>query len=346
MRDVVRTSGALVLGLLGLASTAAAQEPRPDAISALLARAEAASARGRDAQAWALWARAARRAPPEDGRVALALGAALPTEPVEASPAVRERAVRARDALDDFLEHAAPEHPAARRAAHLRGWAAALAGDHGSAIERVGGAIGLQDRESATWLGRLAALAVRRGDLEAARRALVAAHRAWPQDDEGLRDLGAIELALGRPGEAVERYARIVGRRPEDLAARRDLAGALVAAGRAEEAMAILARAAELHPEDADLWIECAHAALEAGAPDRAERAARAAIERLASDDGRGHAALGAALAALGRREAAAAAFDEALRRDPSDVRARQGRDTLRAAPAEAATAGRGLAAP
>ncbi len=311
----------------------------------LLSRAEAARARGQDARAWAAIGRAARRSAPGDGRPAMAWGALLPTAPEEPAAPWRERAATARDAIDAFLAEA-PRSPDAARAGRLRAWAAALAGDHAAAIERAAGAAGLQDRESSALLGRLAALSVRRGDLLSAQRALVAAHRAFPQDDDTLRDLGAIALALGRPTEAVEHYARIVGRRPQDLDARRDLAGAMVAAGQADAAVELLGNAVEHHPGHVDLWLEHAHAALEAGRGSTAERAARAAIERLDATDGRGHAALGAALVLLGQREAAAAAFDEALRRDPRDVRARQGRDALRAAPSDAATAGRGLAAP
>ncbi|MBX3271899.1 MAG: tetratricopeptide repeat protein, partial [Sandaracinaceae bacterium] len=248
--------------------------------------------------------------------------------------------------LGAWLEAAPRPHPEISAARRARAWALALAGGHRAAIDAAIEAAGLQDEPSAALLGRLAALSVRRDDLEAARRALRAAHEAFPQDDVTLRDLGAVELALGRPTLAAEHFTRVVARRPDDLDARRDLAGALVAAGMPRAAMTALAEAIARHPDEPALSLELAHAALEARAGEAAERASRDAIERLDAEDARGHAALGAALLLLGRREAAAAAYDEALRRDPSDVRARQGRDALRAPTARSSRAGRTLAAP
>ncbi|MCB9591489.1 MAG: tetratricopeptide repeat protein [Sandaracinaceae bacterium] len=310
-----------------------------------LAQVAAARERGQAERAWALAARAMRRSAPDDGRAAIAAAEVLPQLPAEPTAAWRDRAVRVRDALEAFLA-AAPEHPDVRRAGRARAWAQALAGEHEAAIERAAGAIGLQDREASTLLGRMAALAVLRDDLASARRALVAAHRAYPQDNATLFDLGAIELALGRPAEAAEHYGRILGRRPEDLDARRDLAGALVAAGRPDDAVELLSQAAERHPDVIDLWLELAHAALEATSSSVAEQAARQAIERLPEDDGRGHLALGLALAQRGDRAAAAAAFDETLRRDPGDLRAQQGLVSLREAPPPRRDAARQLAAP
>lgn len=326
-----RLGGLVVLGALWLPSTVVVAQGQSDAIARLLAQADTLAERGRSRQAWRQLRRASRRAGAEDGRPAIALGELLPSEPRDPEAPWPDRAIEARDALEAFLE-AAPNAEDAPQAARLRSWATALAGDHQAAIERAAGAIGLQDRESSALLRRLATLAVRRDDLHAARRALLAAHRAWPQGSDILSELGAVELALGRPGDAVERFGRILGRDPTDLDARRDLAGALVAAGRPEAAVELLSSATSAHPGEVDLWLELAWAAIEARAPETAERAAHRAIDALSADDGRGHTALGTALAARGQTEAAAAAFDEALRRDPDDLRARQGRDTLRAA--------------
>ncbi len=301
-----------------------------DATARAIRRAQQATERGRAGRGWSLLERAARRAADDDGRIPIALGAALPVDPVEPDETWRARAARARDLLETFLA-AAPEDPDADRAARLRSWALALAGDHEQAIERAAAAVGLQDRPASELLRRLATLAVVRGDLPAARRALLAAHRAMPQDNGVLSDLGAVELALGRPRAAMERFARILGRRPQDLEARRDLAGALVAAGRPEAAVEVLERAAERHPDAVDLWLELSHAAREAGDGAAAERAARAAIRHLEGSDGRGHTALGFALLELGRATDAGSAFEEALRRDPSEARARQGLSALRA---------------
>lgn len=295
----------------------------------------------------AILGRALRTTSPEDGRAAIAFARALPEE-VEARPSdsVRARATRAREALDVFIE-AAPEAPETAGARRLRAWAMALGGDLPAAIARAAGEGGLQDRAGAELLRRLALAAVLQGRLAAARVALVAAHRSYPQSNEVLNELGAVELALGAPGAAAERFARVLGRRPSDLDARRDLAGALVAAGRPEAAVELLVPAVAQHPEVHALWLELAYAALEAGASRAAEEAARSAIEHLPDDDARGHAALGLALTACGRREEARAAFEEALRRDPDDLRASQGLNTLDAPPPRAERSlARALAAP
>lgn len=294
-----------------------------------LASAERAAESGGERRAWILWRRTAARFP-EDARAAIRMAEALPVDPaVIATPTrtVRARFEEAERALRDHVAATATPSADARR---MHAWTIA-ARDHRAAIDALVELAGLQDAASASVLARVAAIAAARDDLHAARRALEAAHRAMPQDNAHLSDLGAVELALGDPGSAADRFARVLARRPDDLGARRDLAGALVAAGRAGEASALLAQAIELHPEEPELSIELARAALEAGQPIVAERAARLAIGALGDEDARGHSALGAALAAQRRREDAEVAFAEALRRDPRDLRARQGLDALRA---------------
>lgn len=320
----------VLVSLLLASSVAGAQSAR---VERWLARAERAADRGRMAEARRIWRRAARRAP-EDGRAAIALAGALPHAPEEVAQAperIRDQADEARRLLDAHLEVASGEAKEARRA---RAWTSAVLGEHERAIEAVAGIAGLQDQESAALLRRLATLAALRDDLAAAERALLAAHRALPQESGILSDLGAVELARGHPERAVERFARVLGRAPSDLGARRDLAGALVAAGRAEEALPLLSAAVEAHPEEPELRIELARAALEAGRPRVAEREARAAIAELPPDDARAHTTLGEALAAASRHDGARAAFEEALRRDPDDARARMGLESLRAATA------------
>lgn len=307
----------VVLCCLSLLSSPAVAQDRA------LQQAERAEQRGQRERAWRILARAAARRP-EDGRAAIRLAALLPQDPAEvAQPIERARAVEA--ALSAHLD-AAGESVAARRAL---GWAVAAHGDHARAIESIAGLAGLQDVESAALLSRLAAVAVLRDDLAAAERALEAAHRALPQDNTILSDLGAVELARGDPSSAADRFSRILGRQPDDLGARRDLAGALVASGRTEEAVALLEQAVTVHPEEPELRLELARAALEAGQAIVAERAARGVIPALADDDGRGHSALGAALAAQRRRSEAELAFAEALRRNPRDTRARQALEAL-----------------
>ncbi len=357
-----RHRGLLCRGLLGawllLSTPAAAQPPEGapparDAVGRLLERAALQARAGHDAAAWRILGRAQRRVAAEDGRVALALGRALPTE-LRGAPEAPwpDRARAAQAALAAFLEasqgHA--DGPAdGAEARRLEAYAAGLGGDLEGGITRASATVGLQDRATAQALRDLATVAVDRAQLALARRALEAAHRAYPQDNALLRDLGVVELALGEPQAAAERFARVLGRQPTDLAARRDLAGALVASGRADGAVELLTQATRAHPDDVELWLELAHAAVEAGAPQTAERAARAAIERAAPSDGRGHAALGAALAAQHLPAGAADAFREALRRDRGEPRARRGLDALGQPPGPAppgAPAGRREPAP
>ncbi|MGE0789696.1 MAG: tetratricopeptide repeat protein [Sandaracinaceae bacterium] len=338
----------LALSFSSFCAAPAAAQPAADA----LARAEREVARGHRTRAWAILARAAERAPSDVG-LATALARLLPAASAlpagRADPGVASRAASARDALRRALAAADETSPPAPAEAYRAlAWATALAGDLDAAVDDAEARVGLQDRESAELLRDLATIAAGRDMLRLARRALEAALRAYPQDNSTLTDLGVVELALGEADAAAERFARILGRVPTDIDARRDLAGALVAAGRADSALALLARAAEHHPEDPELRLELAFAALEAREPAQAETAARDAIARLPTSDARAHAALGAALAALERPDDAREAFREALRRDPRDVRARQGLSALDAPPAEPAPRGIGarLAAP
>lgn len=314
---------AAVVGAILLLSTPCAAQP--DAVGRLLERAESLEERGRQRQAWRMRMRASERAEPDDPRAAVALGRMLPVAgPIE--PPWDERAADVEAKLGRYIESVNRPDAEARR---LHAWARALSGELSDGIARAIAAIGLQDRAGADGLRALAALAVAQEDLAAARTALEAAVRAFPQDNDILGDLGAVELAMGRPDDAAERFARILGRQPTDLAARRDLAGALVAAGRPDAALELLRAALRAHPDDADLRLETSYAALEAGAPQTAQTAAEAAIAHLEPNDPRGHVALGAALAAQRRRAPAIAAYREALRRAPNDARARRGLDAL-----------------
>jgi tetratricopeptide (TPR) repeat protein len=320
----------VALGLLASTSVAEAQSAR---LERWLDEAERAMARGQERRAWALWERAAAREP-ADERAALRMAERLPSEPARvAAPdeALRARARAVVGALERHLGAAESPSAAVHRDA---AWARAIARDHGAAIDGAAVRAGRQDRESAGLLQQLAALAIHRGDLAAAHRALLAAHRALPVDGGVLSDLGAVELALGRPEAAIPRFTQVLGGRPEDLGARRDLAGALLAAGRAAEAVALLGPAVDAHPDVLELRVELARAALEAGQPQRAEQVARGLVDALPDQDARGHALLGEALAAQRRPAEALAAFTEALRRDPDDLRAQRGLAALR--PAEA----------
>jgi tetratricopeptide (TPR) repeat protein len=328
----VRAAFPIAIVLLGLSLTThvAAQPSR--ALERGLADADRAAQRGQERRAWTLWQRAARRAP-ADERAVLRMASTLPVDASEVARApepVRARAQLVQTALDaHFAANASPSPEARQRHA----WTTAILGDHATAIDAIAARAGRQDAAAAEWLRRLAALAVHREDLVAAHRALLAAHRALPVDGGVLSDLGAVELALGRPAAAIERFTRVLGGRPDDLDARRDLAGAMVAAGRADEAVALLAPAVDTHPDVVDVRVELGRAALEAGQWLRAEQVARGLMDALPPTDPRGPSLLGEALAGQRRAREAEDAFRDALRRDPEDLRAQRGLAAL-AAPA------------
>ena len=139
------------------------------------------------------------------------------------------------------------------------------------------------DPATKTCLARNDAAAV-----DACRKALTLVRT--PERREVLTKVLAQKLAtLDRWEEASGAFAELVQLRPRDAEARLGLAAAwLYGMGRAEDALAPLTDAADLLPDDPRPWIE-----------------------------------RGIALAALGRFEEAVAAFEEALRRDPSCLEAR-----------------------
>ena len=124
--------------------------------------------------------------------------------------------------------------------------------------------------------------------VDACRKALTPVRA--PERREVLTEVLAKKLAtLERWEEASGAFADVVRMRPRDAEAKLGLAAAwLYGMGRAEDALAPLADAADLLPDDPRPWIE-----------------------------------RGIALAALGRLAEAVAAFEEALRRDPSCLEAR-----------------------
>jgi Flp pilus assembly protein TadD len=124
--------------------------------------------------------------------------------------------------------------------------------------------------------------------VDACRKALALVRT--PERREVLAEVLAQKLAaLERWEEASGAFAELVRMRPRDAEAKLGLAAAwLYGMGRAEDALAPLADAADLLPDDPRPWIE-----------------------------------RGIALAALGRFAEAEAAFEEALRRDPSCLEAR-----------------------
>jgi len=91
--------------------------------------------------------------------------------------------------------------------------------------------------------------------------------------------LGRVELALGRPAQAVEHFRRAIELRPDDLDARRRLAAALTAAGRTREAAEVLRGVVAVEPASVDDRTRLGHLLLTIGDLDDAEVQLRRAVE-------------------------------------------------------------------
>ncbi|WP_236605285.1 tetratricopeptide repeat protein [Sandaracinus amylolyticus] len=308
------------------AAQGARERARTARVEALLAQAERAVSAGRPARALGPLRRAIA-ADPSDARAPLRLAELLLPDQVDeqvAAPgaAMQRDASEARRVLEAWLAGAPTDPAAQRRASAMRWWAAAIAEGHAVAIDGITRDAGLQDESAASVLRRLAALAIRRDDLEGARRALEAARRAMPQDTEVLAELAALALAQGRATEAVTLFEAVVARRPGDLDALRDVAGARMAAGDAPAAARTLESVARQLPTSGEVRLELARARLEAGDREGGITAAREALELAAPNDAEPAIVLGQALAAAGQRHEARRAFEEALRRRPGSPRA------------------------
>jgi Flp pilus assembly protein TadD len=304
------------------------------AVERWLERGRGLSERGREAAAAALFRRAMSRAP-SDPRPLVALASlVLPDDPNDRE-AIEPSAAVQRDAADLAARAASVVVPGdrtdpAQRALSgairtLGPWATALTGDHRSAIDLAALSAGRLDDVAATNLRRLAALACRRHDLGAADRALAAAIHADPTDVDLVTDLAAVRLARGRADDALRLFFEAERRRPGDEAIARDVAGALLAAGRVSEGVARFAAIADGAPDDPRAHLDLSRALLDAGDGEGASRAARAALALAAEADPEPALVLAAARILLSDPSGARAAFAEALRRDPGNVRARAG---------------------
>ena len=322
----------LVLGTLGPTAAAAqggSGRALPErTLNAWIARADALVQRGRTRAGVRLLRRAAERVP-EDARAPLRLYRLWVPTSAEASLITPSEALR-RDVAEArrLLEHIQVESgPDAPRVPLLIAWATAVAGDHREAIDAATLAAGRLDLEAARLLRRLSALAVLRRDLIAAEQALTAARRADPVEVALVTDQATIALARGRTERAVALYREALARSPESVSILRDLAGALLAAGRAREAVAMLASVTSTCPdgEMGRCQLDLARASLEAQQLRRAERAARSALTSGTPGDPEPALVLAAILAAAGRPDEARDAYREALRRDPQNLRAREG---------------------
>jgi len=156
------------------------------------------------------------------------------------------------------------------------------------------------------------------GDPDAAIRSCQRALELRPQFAAAIGNLANAQRTRGALAQAIEGYRKVIALEPGLAEAHRNLGSALVDAGEAEAGIDALRRALELRPSWAAAVTQLARALIAGG------RAAEALpyYERLLAHDRRGDTLndYGTVLAGLGRFEAAADCFREALHLTPRDA--------------------------
>jgi len=291
-----------------------------------LVRADQAIARGQVPRAVSLLEKAARFRPTDPrAPIRLAETSLPPTAERAMARTHLALASSARRALSALSECRSADPATARDIRLARAWGRALAGEIGEAIAEIEVADFRLDSRARDVAREISALAVRRGDLALADRAIEVATRIDPQDPTLLSDQAAIHLARGQSHQAIALFRQVLQTRPDDPSAIRDLAGALLAVGDSEAALALFVRVRSTCPNDARCHLDVALAALEAHEFEQAVREADEALRLAASTDPNPSLVLAAAHSALGHSAETARAFREALRRDPRSARAREG---------------------
>jgi len=169
------------------------------------------------------------------------------------------------------------------------------------------------------------------GDLRAANRLAILAHRAAPGDVQLTIVRGELALAEGDAQTAAHMFVAAFEVRPTDLALVGKLVPVLIETGRRPEAMAVIDIALQHHPLNADLLVTKASVSMILGQVETAEAALRAAI--VAAPDNPGPPwMLGGLLAELGRLDEAMEVLDAALERTPGDPQLTQTRAAIQAA--------------
>ncbi|MBI1682618.1 tetratricopeptide repeat-containing glycosyltransferase family protein [Caulobacter hibisci] len=92
------------------------------------------------------------------------------------------------------------------------------------------------------------------GQLPKAFTAYQAAHKLWPDDVDGVRDLARLARRLGQPALAADLLTRVRVAAPGDLADAQDLASTLRDLDRFDDALRVVREAMVLAPEDPNLW--------------------------------------------------------------------------------------------
>lgn len=201
-------------------------------------------------------------------------------------------------------------------------WVHALQGDVPLYIESFREA-GLDEADIAP-LRQASALAAHAGDLRLAERALSYAMHVRPQDPSIAHDLALLLLARGEAEAALPHLRRAVGAHPSDARLLRDYAGALLQAGQPRAAISIFQTLASNAPNESEAWLSLARARLEAGEFAAAASDAAHALTLATENDGRAALVRGDSLRLQGDVVSARAAYEEALRREPRNARARQ----------------------
>lgn len=209
-------------------------------------------------------------------------------------------------------------------------WLHALQGDVSPYIESFREA-GLDEADIAP-LRQASALAALAGDLPLAERALRYAMHVRPQDPAIAHDLALLLLARGEAEAALPHLRRALNAQPSDARVLRDYAGALLQAGQPQAAIGIFQSLVTSTPNESEAWLSLARARLEAGEFAAAASDAAHALTLAAETDGRAAVVRGDALRLQGDALNARAAYEEALRREPRNARARQALAALSAA--------------
>ncbi|WP_372398426.1 tetratricopeptide repeat protein [Azospirillum sp. HJ39] len=163
-----------------------------------------------------------------------------------------------------------------------------------------------------------AAAAENAGNLEEARTRYLDILRTEPQNPAALHRLGAVELRLGRPREAVILFQKSLAI-AKDLEVYLDFGAAMAAMARWDAAATVYAAALRVAADSADAQYGLALALHRQGRPQDAEPHYRKVLATH-SHLGEVHNNLGVALQDLGRVAEAAAAHCEAARLDPADA--------------------------
>ncbi len=151
------------------------------------------------------------------------------------------------------LERAADlDHHLLGRVRHEQGALHEALGEPAKALLAYEGAVAIDGRDGASWLG-LGAARRAGGDLAGAEKAYESALQVAGESPAALRALGEIYTETGRAALAVPKLERAVALSPDDALARRSLARALAQAGDPKRALSLLAPPQAQPPSSDDL---------------------------------------------------------------------------------------------